>query len=182
MTAPTRRALVLGGAAAGAAVLVLAVGPRFYGTAETSSAPSNRTGRGDAQALPKVPVVDLKLERLESAREALAESNRDPFRFRPKPAPPPPAPVARRSAPTELTAPVPTGPPPPPPIAVKFFGLFVVRGERVAAFTDARGNTFHGKEGDIIEGRYRVLRIGTDSVDLAYLDGRGRQTIRLTGQ
>jgi hypothetical protein len=77
---------------------------------------------------------------------------------------------------------VPAGPPPPPPIAVKFFGLITVRGERVATFSDARGNVFHGKEGDIIEGRYRVLRVGTDSVELAYLDGRGRQTLRLTGQ
>ena len=40
----------------------------------------------------------------------------------------------------------------------------------------------HGKEGDIIEGRYRVLRVGTDSIDLVYADGRGRQTIRLSGQ
>jgi hypothetical protein len=40
----------------------------------------------------------------------------------------------------------------------------------------------HGKEGDIIDGRYRILKIGTESIDMAYLDGRGRQTIRLTGQ
>jgi hypothetical protein len=55
-------------------------------------------------------------------------------------------------------------------------------GQRVATFTDTRGNTFYGREGDIIEGRYRVLRIGANSVELAYLDGRGRQTIQLTGQ
>ena len=30
--------------------------------------------------------------------------------------------------------------------------------------------------------RYRVLRVGADSLDLAYADGRGRQTIRLSGQ
>ena len=40
----------------------------------------------------------------------------------------------------------------------------------------------HGKEGDIIDGRYRILKIGTESIEIAYLDGRGRQTIRLTGQ
>ena len=69
------------------------------------------------------------------------------------------------------------------PIPVKFFGLVELRGGvRVAAFTNTRGNTFYGKEGDIIEGRYRLLRISADSVELAYLDGRGRQTIRLTGQ
>jgi hypothetical protein len=52
----------------------------------------------------------------------------------------------------------------------------------MAAFSDARGNTFTGKEGDVLEGRYRLLRIGQDSVDLAYLDGRGQQSIRMTGQ
>jgi hypothetical protein len=40
----------------------------------------------------------------------------------------------------------------------------------------------HGREGDIIEGRFRVLRVGVDSIELAYADGRGRQTIRLSGQ
>jgi hypothetical protein len=52
----------------------------------------------------------------------------------------------------------------------------------VAVLADGRGNVFHGREGDIIEGRYRVLRVGADSADLMYVDGRGRQTIRLSGQ
>ena len=53
---------------------------------------------------------------------------------------------------------------------------------RVAILSDGRGNVFYGKEGDIIEGRYKVLKVGPDAAELAYLDGRGRQTIRLTGQ
>ena len=40
---------------------------------------------------------------------------------------------------------------------------------------------YYGGEGDVIEGRYRILRISADSVDLAYVDGRGRRTISLTG-
>ena len=40
----------------------------------------------------------------------------------------------------------------------------------------------NGKEGDIIDGRYRLLKIGVESADLAYVDGRGRQSIRLSGQ
>jgi hypothetical protein len=51
---------------------------------------------------------------------------------------------------------------------------------KIAILTDGRG-LYQGREGDIIEGRYRILRIGVESVDLAYLDGRGRQTIRLSG-
>ena len=86
--------------------------------------------------------------------------------------------------PVDPGPPAPTGPPPPPPIPLRFIGYLDQPGEmpRVAVLSDGRGNVFNGKEGDIIEGRYRVLRIGTDSADLIYLDGRGRQTIRLSGQ
>jgi hypothetical protein len=41
---------------------------------------------------------------------------------------------------------------------------------------------YHGREGDIIEGRYRILKIGIESIEMAEVDGRGRQTIRLSGQ
>ena len=47
--------------------------------------------------------------------------------------------------------------------------------------SDGRGAPLYGNEGDIIEGRYRILRIGVESIEMAYLDGRGRQTIRLSG-
>jgi hypothetical protein len=48
--------------------------------------------------------------------------------------------------------------------------------------SDGRNNVFNVREGEVVEGRYRVLRVGNDSADLVYLDGRGRQTIRLSGQ
>jgi hypothetical protein len=38
-----------------------------------------------------------------------------------------------------------------------------------------------GFEGDVILGQYRIVRIAADSIEMAYLDGRGRQTIRLPG-
>jgi hypothetical protein len=73
--------------------------------------------------------------------------------------------------------------PPPPPIPLRYIGYLDQPAlPRVAVLSDGRGNVFNGKEGDIIEGRYRVLRIGTDSADLIYVDGRGQQTIRLSGQ
>ena len=75
----------------------------------------------------------------------------------------------------------PAGPPPPPRIALKFFGRLESKNGLTAALSDARG-VYYGREGDTIEGRYRILRIGVESIDLAYVDGRGRQTIRLTGQ
>ena len=188
MKAISRRQIALLVIVAAAAVTALTLGLGGDSQAERGRGPSNRAGQRGAAALPDVPVVDLRLERLHEAREDLPESKRDPFRFRPKPPPPPPPRSAAATAPPpsrppEFTAPpVPAGPPPPPPITIKFIGLAVISGQRVGMFRDVAGNTFQGKEGDIIEGRYRLLRIGTDSVEVAYLDGRGRQTIRLTGQ
>jgi hypothetical protein len=67
---------------------------------------------------------------------------------------------------------------------LKFIGLLEPPGQssRVAILSDTRGGVFYGREGDIIEGRYKVLRIDAETADLSYVDGRGRQTIRLSGQ
>ena len=129
------------------------------------------------------PVGDLNLESLERRDDARSTPSRDVFRFeerRVETAPPRPVP----REPVEQLPPVPTGPPPPPPIPLRYIGYLDQAGEvpRVAVLSDGRGNVFNGKEGDVIEGRYRVLRIGNDSADLIYVDGRGRQTIRLSGQ
>jgi hypothetical protein len=51
----------------------------------------------------------------------------------------------------------------------------VLRDEMTGALTNARA-------GDIIDGRYRLLSVTPDAVELAYLDGRGRQRIVRSGQ
>jgi hypothetical protein len=65
---------------------------------------------------------------------------------------------------------------------MKFIGVVeaVSPAQRIAVLSDARG-VYEGREGDVIEGRYRIVRIGQESIEMAYLDGRGRQTIRLSG-
>jgi hypothetical protein len=74
------------------------------------------------------------------------------------------------------------GPPPPPPIALKFIGIVQkTDGTRIAVLSDGK-RPISGMEGEEIEGRYKILKIGLESIELAYLDGRGRQTIRLNGQ
>ena len=50
----------------------------------------------------------------------------------------------------------------------------------LAVLSDGRF-VYYGREGDIIDGRYRVVRIGDESIELEYADGRGKQTIRLSG-
>jgi hypothetical protein len=176
--------------AAALVAIVAAIGVVFWlrsdTPAEAPAAPSNRvTGTtGQPRTAAQMPVADVKLELLQAQREEVPEGDRNPFRFRPKappPAPPRP-PVVER--PVVTAPPLPQGPPPPPPIPLKFIGLLSAptQAGRIAIMADGRGNTFQAREGDIIEGRYRLLRIGADSAELAYPDGRGRQVIRLSGQ
>ncbi len=184
MTRPQRQSVLL---AVLAVVLVAAWSWVIGGSdpAETVRTPSNRAGRAGGAGARDVPfsVEDVALERLTAARDELQPTERNPFRFRPPP-PPLPEPVP---APQIVRAPVPSGPPPPPPvppIPLKYIGFADEAGPRArfGVFSDGRGTVINASEGDILEGRYRVLRIGTDSADLVYLDGRGRQTIRLSGQ
>jgi hypothetical protein len=130
-------------------------------------------------------VTDIRLELLQRERAAMRGPERNPFQFERRASPATEAPQRTvRRVPTEVVPVVPPPPPPPPPIPLRFIGFLQPRGAagRVAVLSDGRGNVFNGKEGDVIEGRYRLLRVGNDSADLVYVDGRGRQTIRLSGQ
>jgi hypothetical protein len=149
-----------------------------------SPAPTSFRGRGVAAITPgaapgpKAPVVHL--DALGDERPKPSAGSRDLFRFKPAPAP-------RPAAPIEATLPaVPAAPPAAPvvaPIPFKFIGVLEApeRPGKIAVLSDGR-DVFHGREGDIIEGRYRILRIGAESIEMAHLDGRGRQMIRLSGQ
>jgi hypothetical protein len=74
------------------------------------------------------------------------------------------------------------GPAGPPPIPLKFIGVVEEPAlhRRIAALSDGRF-TYYGTEGDIIEGRYRIVKIGVESIEMMHVDGRGPQTIRLSG-
>jgi hypothetical protein len=167
------------------AVLAAIIYVRRAPSAPAANAPAaSNPAPGDAGGAASPQVADLRLDALGGSRDELAPPERNPFRFEAREQPAPRV-EARPAAPPSETAPlVPAGPPPPPPIPLKFIGVLdaPTRIGTVAILTDSRGNVFYGKEGDIIEGRYRVLKIGTESAEVAYADGRGRQTIRLSGQ
>ena len=170
--------LVLGGAVG---YWMLPGGAPTPSTSGATATGDGRGGRGAGDA-----VTDIRLELLQREHGALRGPDRNPFRFerRASAAPTVRPQAVQRPAPVELPPAGPLPPPPPPPIPLRYIGFLQPRGAagRVAVLSDGRGNVFDGKEGDIIEGRYRLLRVGNDSADLIYLDGRGRQTIRLSGQ
>ena len=172
-----------------AAVAVVAVGVmlarRSDAPAAAPAARSNAQRANPRAAAQPAAVADVKLELLKTAASELEPSTRNPFQFKPKAPPPAPRPVANagRGEPIVIAPPpVPQEPPPLPPIALKYIGVLETAQGRVAVFRDTGGDIVNGKEGDIIDGRYRLLKIGVESADLAYVDGRGRQTIRLSGQ
>jgi hypothetical protein len=174
------REIALALAAAAVIVAVAVYRALSVSPAAAPAARSQAAGNVVSKQSPKTQPAELDLDALNAPRPVPVDTTRDPFRFKPKPPPPPPPPPVV----TQGTQPAaqPPGPPPPPPIPLKFIGI--VEGKkpgRVAVLTDGRG-VYSAHEGEIVEGRYRILRIGVESVDLAYLDGRGRQTIRLTGQ
>jgi hypothetical protein len=194
MNLPSRR-VILATVGGGAMLLAGVMMPRDDGAAATRPGGGARA-RNQQERSTEVPLNDVKLELLQREPAALEEPGRNPFRFEARSAPasarsagPPGAAAAPQNAggPQKPGVPqnsAPTGPPPPPAITLKFIGLVEAptQAGRIAILSDGRGNVFYGKEGDAIEGRYRMLRIAPELVELSYLDGRGRQTIRLSGQ
>jgi hypothetical protein len=146
-----------------------------------SGAPGSRPA-----AVQKGAGSEVDLESLEASRPEPTETDRNPFRFKPKQAPPPPSPT-RGTLPNQAGIPevvAPDGPPPPPRIPLKFIGVVHSEDPKVAdvaVLSDGRG-VYHGRVGEVVEGRYRIVKIGVESIELAYLDGRGSQTISKTGQ
>jgi hypothetical protein len=169
------------------AILAVALAGAVYvqwpRTADPARAAS--TARGAARPVagtPGVAAPDVHLEELEAARAKPAEVERNLFKFKPRPAPPPASAREPIAPPGPI---VPSGPPPPPPlppITLKFIGTIeTANGQKVAILSDGRSLPVYGKEGDTVLGQYKILRIGVESIEMAYLDGRGRQTIRLSG-
>ena len=170
------------------AVLVLAIWTMWPSSPApaASTPPAQARGAQQSTRSTPTPVAPVKLDALTAERQQPADSTRNPFRYQPKappPAPPRPETKTPQVVDTEPPKPaMPTGPPPPPPIPLKFIGILErANGVKWAVLSDGK-TTMHGRDGDIVIGQYRIVKIGTESIEMTYVDGRGRQVIRLTGQ
>jgi hypothetical protein len=177
--APERRrlAVLLALLAVLSVILIVRVWPESADarSAQAGAAPGRRGASPAKVAAPDVHLRALAEEKPTPDRAA----ERDLFRFKPKGTP------RAAVAPSPVVGAPPPGPPPPPaiaPIPLRFIGLVEALGQsqKIAILSDSRG-IYQGGEGAIIEGRYVILRIGVESIDMAYVDGTGRQTIRLSG-
>jgi hypothetical protein len=169
------------------AVLAAVGGWQTFGPAPAATPAAATAVRRDAPAVMPAPPGDVTLEALGQARSGPDDAGRNPFAFGARAVAVSTSSGPVRREPTMapgLPPVVPAGPPPLPPIPLKFIGLVEgsTTARKIAVLSDTKGLVVHGTEGAIIDGRYRILAIGTESIDIAYADGRGRQTLRLTGQ
>ncbi len=74
----------------------------------------------------------------------------------------------------------PPGPPPPPPINLKFFGFASGTGEQTSVFLGNGDDVFVAHEGEVVNRRYKVVKIHPTSVEIEDLLSNNRQTIPLT--
>src|SRR6478736_463966 len=183
-----RNRLVVGSVAGLALVLVVwwqwpssatTAAPQAAGTVT-----AQKNGARPTAAASSTGPVEVRLNALAGDRQEPGKAARNPFRYQPKAAPPPKmvTPVAPPPQPQAGPA-IPVGPPPPPPIALKLIGVLErANGVKWAVLSDGKSAPLYGKDGDIIDGRYVIVKIGTESIEMTYADGRGRQMIRLSGQ
>ncbi len=147
-------------------------------TATPPAIPASGRGGQAGSGLPET----VRLASLDQVPEQGAVA-RNPFGFGTPPAPPrPPTPAYVPPTPAPAPPPRPVGPPPLPPIPVKFMGFVEdpARPGKVVALA-LNGGVVIAREGDLVDGRYRLVKVGLESIVMAYPDGRGQQTIRLSG-
>jgi hypothetical protein len=112
---------------------------------------------------------------------------RDIFDFGPPPTPPPtPTPAATPTPAIVQATPVPlptsAGPPPPPPVNVKYIGsVEAEKGPKVAFFLTEQKEVLTGQVGDTVMNRFKVVRIGIESVDVQDLGSGQVRRIPLRG-
>ena len=115
----------------------------------------------------------LRFDLLKSSEDVTYKgSGRDIFQNQPEP--PPVTPVK----PVIDTRPPP--PPPPPPIPLKFYGFSGNKSGPKQVFLSKGDDIFVAKEGQIIDRRYKILKIGPNSVEVEDVLTNNRQTLPLT--
>jgi hypothetical protein len=118
--------------------------------------------------------------------------NRNLFQFSAAPPPPlPPEPkvpvktpqqVAKEEAQKQAEA-GPAKPPPPPPILLKYYGYSSMRGDtRKRAFFLDGDDILVAGEGELVKKRYRVVRIGVNSVVMEDTQFKHEQTLPLLAE
>lgn len=170
-------------AGAGAAILLVAY-LLVPVDAPGPTAPVQAGERGKpGPAVSPLPVIDFA--RIANPAPAPGLGTRDLFDFaapppEPIPSPPPETPeeIAAREGPPLVTVPT---PPPLPPLNIKYIGAVERRGVKVAMFMTERSEVLTGQVGDLVGNRFRIVKIGLESVDIQEIGSDQVRRIPLKG-
>ncbi|HKS76658.1 MAG TPA: hypothetical protein VJQ82_25815 [Terriglobales bacterium] len=172
------------------AVALIVVGEYLFNSSSAPSASAPSSGEEEGAARPKAPKPgkktvtmarsldpELRFDWLRASEDTKYQGNgRNIFRAQEVVIPQPVAPAKKEVPPP----PQPQGPPPPPPITLKFFGFANRPGEAKKVFLEQGEDIFVASEGDIVDRRYKVLRIGPTFVEVEDVLNNNRQSIPLT--
>jgi hypothetical protein len=115
----------------------------------------------------------LRVDLLKSSEDVTYKgAGRDIFQNQPEP---PPVTTVK---PVIQTGPPP--PPPPPPIPLKFYGFSGNKSGPKQVFLSKGDDIFIAKEGQVIDRRYKILKIGATSIEVEDVLTNNRQTLPLT--
>lgn len=148
-------------------VAALALAPALWRRHRSPGAVS--VSRATEQAPEPLPRIDL--DRLPRQRSELAAGRRDIFAFGPPPTLPPapatpPATTAQTVDPTTIV-PTPLAGPRLPPLNLKYIGSVENGlGLRVAVLLTDKNELLTGQAGEVVANRYKIAKIGFESVDL----------------
>ncbi len=135
-----------------------------------------------------VPWINLDRVKMQDRPLLPLGGTRNTFAFQVTPPPPPgegagpdgaTGPNPTPTAPPDLT---PTPPTPPPPLPLKYMGLVEVKGgAKIAVLLSEQKEILQGREGDLLGGRYRIAKIGIESVDVQDVTSGHIQRLPLRG-
>jgi hypothetical protein len=129
----------------------------------------------------------IQLDRLKSPNPSVPLGKRNIFTYGPTAPPPTPPPVVDTPAPQMVPPTLEPGGAPPtpaaPPLTLKFMGIAQPDGGgKIALLLTEQKEILHGREGDTLAGRYRILKIGLESVEIEEVTTGQKQTIRIGGR
>jgi hypothetical protein len=180
---PSRQQVII----AATALVALLVVVYIQMPSSTPGQTAVKKARGKSASPDDIPTIDLA--RLEAKPEASEAGGRDIFLFGPSPArakeiaaeaaaAQAAEAAARAAAPP---APIPEATPTPfPTMELRYFGsVDVGRGVTAALFETERNEILKGTAGELIANRYKITRIGFESVDVEDVLGGGSRRLPL---
>ena len=162
-------------------IAIVFLGQAFVWKSKPAQGPATAKATKNAKKL-EINSLDptLRLDLLKASEDVKYEGNgRNIFRAQAEPLPKPIASPLKNGI-GKVIPTAPPKPPGPPPINLRFFGFESRPGEPQRIFLSQGEDVFVASEGDVVNRRYKVVKIMKNAVEIEDMLNNTRQTIPLT--